>query len=219
MRKYLPASISKNITLEQAFARSGFLFVIKNNTFNFKLETEGNCSFLNELLLELGLETLDNHQLAMASVPIDQMRWIDVWQSHSGGAEGGPSGVQNMEMQIMDSFLAGVARWLSALGCPTSNSCDGHGRHLPNLRLADPSQSQRAARIIDHFSKGRVAYAYPLLCPNVWQTRDKFYNELLDLAEELYCEAKTKGWSLNNSNSQTISPFLQGGSPSLGKRS
>lgn len=188
MHKYLPAGLSKRLSLEQALARSGFLFVHDNGSFDFKLETEDNRRFLNELLRHLGMGTLDGSHLSLPSVTIDQVRWIDAWQTLSGGAEGGPSGVQNMYLQMMDSYLAGIARWLSALGCPTSNSCDGHGRRLPRLMLVDPSQAEFAAKIVDRCSSGRVAYAYPLLCPNVWQSRDKFYCELLDLAEKLYFE-------------------------------
>lgn len=197
MHKYLPAGLSKRLSLEQALARSGFLFVIDNGSFDFKLETEDNRRFLNELLRHLGIGALEGSHLSLPSVTINQVRWIDAWQTLSGGAEGGPSGVQKMDLQMMDSYLAGVSRWLSGLGYPTSNSCDGHGRRLPQLNLVDSLQAGLVSEIVDRCSSGKIAYAYPLFCPKVWQSRDEFYCQLLNLAEHLYSEIlRTKSLQL-----------------------
>lgn len=189
-KKFLPVGLAKPISVEQALLRTGFLFTKQNESLGFQLESKANKDFLNRLLVHVGLNILDGGRLLSPQKEIDQSSWIETWQEYSGGAEGGPSGLLSIELPIMDSYLSGIARWLTALGYVTVGSCDGHGRRLPRLYLKDRSQENEVATLIERSTKDKMTYAYPFVCPNAWQGRDKFYVELLDLAELLHARAE-----------------------------
>jgi hypothetical protein len=185
-RSFLAIGLAGPISLERALLRTGFLFSRQDRSLGLEMESQANKNYLNVLLARVGLDLLDGDRLRNPLKEIDQSSWIKVWQECSGGAEGGSDGLLKIELSIMDSYLAGIARWLTGLGYVTVSCCDGHGRRLPRLDLKFRSQVEEVATLIERCSESRITYAYPIFCPNAWQSRDRFYVELLDLAESLY---------------------------------
>lgn len=198
-RVFLPVGVSVQITIEQAFIRTGFIFAKQGDELSFGSETKINKTFLNRLLAHLEMEPLQNDRLIYpAGREINQSQWMGAWQELAGGAEGGPSGLMNVDLSIMDAFLAGIARWLTALGYDTQGSCDGHGRRLPRLYLKDEAHAGLVTNLVERHSRNRITYASPVLCPDAWQSKDKFYLELLGVAESLYGQAKSKIQALDS---------------------
>lgn len=194
MKRYLPAGLSKSLTWEQALARSGFLFVIDNESFDFQFETPLNRLFLNELLVSLRLNPLDGHRLVTPSTTVDQERWVDAWQAwHPGEVAGASTLIQrqgDFELPGIDAFVAGISRWLTVYECPTIGSCDGHGKYRTQLNLRNHSQASEVATIVERCSAERIGFVKQYLLPTASQTREQFYCDLMDLAENMYLEVK-----------------------------
>ena len=169
--------------------QSGFVFEQDGLCLDFHIESEENRLFLALLLRDLGGFELKENRMILPEIEIDQLKWLDHWQARLSGSEAGATGLLSMELRLIDPYVSGVVRWLTALGYSTTSSCDGHGRVLPRFDLKNRVDQEDVSALILKMSRRRVVYAAPYLCPNRWQSRDEFYFDLLDLAEELRLEA------------------------------
>ena len=192
MKNYLPNSISQMLPLSKILVRSGFFFEQKHVFLDFSLESEGNRLFLAKLLNGVENFQFSDGKLPVPEKDINQRDWFGVWQRESSGAEGGSTSLFSMDLSLMDAYISGVVRWLTALGYNTTSSCDGHGQALPRFDLKNRGMKDEVSSIISRISNRRIVYASPYLCPNKWQERDMFYSELLDLAEKLHMEVHAK---------------------------
>lgn len=48
--------------------------------------------------------------------------------------------MDKFEIKIMDTYMAGVVRWVNAAGIETTFSCDGHGYQKAEMNLWQRSQ-------------------------------------------------------------------------------
>ena len=142
---------------------------------------------------------------------VDENAWLHIVEQCHGGAEGGPS----YELQIMDTYMAGLVRWMNEIGIQTSSSCDGHGNMPPRLWI-HPNESFIAAKfILDmaglHFRKrgNEIQFFSPrnLQCET---NRDNYLTirqQLLGIAEWIF----TKKVNLKNIVNETnkVSCFPQ----------
>ncbi len=202
MKNYLPHSISRRLSLPSLLARSGFVFVQEDACLDFRLESKENKVFLGLLLNGIGGFQLIENKIAIPKMKIDQSEWLGIWQANSGGAEGGPTCLLSMELRIMDAYMSGIVRWLTALGYTTTSSCDGHGLVLPRLDIRKRELEEDVYSLITRISNRRIVYGSPYLCPNQWQSRDVFYGQLLDLAENLYTEAQAVIHEISNTTNE-----------------
>jgi hypothetical protein len=116
-----------------------------------------------------------------------EQRWLNAIEKLHYGREAGPCGFSNMEMAMMDAYMAGVARWLSYIGFVTAISCDGHGKRRNYLSLQDRTLSGSLDRLLMKLTGGTRAYRRQCL---LMKTDGHFApasrESLLDLAELLY---------------------------------
>lgn len=76
-----------------------------------------------------------------------------VEETHKG-AEGG---LYN-ELFIMDTFMAGIVRWLNEIGITTEFSCDGHGKRKNKLKLINQNQNHVLDACLSVLSDGCWRY-------------------------------------------------------------
>lgn len=106
-------------------------------------------------------------------------------KSHRG-AEGGDFS----DLRIMDTYMAGIIRWINNIGIKTSNSCDGHGQCNPTIRVEDRTQKILLDSCLQLLSNGTWQYERNFIkriTPvhrNIRTNQDRY--ELLDIAEKLY---------------------------------
>jgi hypothetical protein len=87
----------------------------------------------------------------------------------------------------MDTFLAGLTRWLSYIGIESGCSCDGHGEKAPIFSSdeSDHAVLRRCLKLVStaniHFVNGRLRLSGPLE-----RTFKNIRPLLLDLAEAIY---------------------------------
>jgi len=62
--------------------------------------------------------------------------WLKAIEALHTGAEWGASDMAQIELKIMDTYMAGLVRWLNYIGLSTTYSCDGHNRKAPVITFA-----------------------------------------------------------------------------------
>jgi len=182
------------------FIRSGFN--VKKDDLSFPEETEDNLSYLKYLLDQGKFGVLDGRSFIPDEPEIDQGRWLSTVEKHHYGAEGG----QPDCLEIMDTYMAGVIRWISHVELKTTYSCQGHHeynihgigerqqRSLPTIEFVDPKQARIGIYILNWYTP---EWRWPIkdkkwIC--ILQTsktenqrnNEKIETYLLDLAEWLY---------------------------------
>jgi hypothetical protein len=134
-------SHSSPIEWRRAFIRSGFNFREEVGGFNFIQENPQTERFLRLLLVELNqIRDYKGGIFSPSSLTVDETAWLNAIEKLHTGSEGGPSDMHNIELQIMDTYMAGIVRWVNAAGIKTTFSCDGHKHRVPRMILADTSQ-------------------------------------------------------------------------------
>lgn len=155
------------------------------------IEPSENLEFLNLVLDRLGLPRMPpGRTLLGAPAGIAERAWHRAWNACRVNAETASDGsFERLELQVMDSHVCGVVRWLAGLGVEMFGSCEGHGRRPPNLAVG--RGHDEASRLIREASRGRVVlegqdllFAEPrLVFSRPWPQKD----HLLDIAENLHC--------------------------------
>ncbi|NCC26480.1 MAG: hypothetical protein EOM25_14970 [Deltaproteobacteria bacterium] len=170
--------------------RSGFVFEETNGAFDFSAENEPNRAYLGRMLAELGLTGhFDGTVFRPPSPEYDENSWLSAWEGIHSGSEG-PSknqmGFENIDLEEMDTAMAGVVRWLNRMGHDTVYSCDGHGR----AQFFIQSQTGNVFDDLQGYCRlpvmrGGQNSSYRLLGPNGRPVMDP-RKHLLDLAEDLF---------------------------------
>lgn len=193
----LPRKVLQNqseIEWRRALVRSGFVFKENGRDFDLSEENEHNRQFLLSILAEIGQqEYFKDCVFSPQSRFVEEHVWLNTIENLHSGSEGGPSDMQNIQLGIMDTFMAGVVRWINAIGIETTFSCDGHDREEPKLRLADNNQEPLLDYCLRTISSGRWRFrgfriaerrnspARNLAAPSAY---DRSW--LLNVAERLY---------------------------------
>lgn len=186
--------ITENIEWERAFIRSGFVFKKKCNTFDFSEETESNRQFLKSVLEKINLSSyLQGSLFSPLNTSIEEAGWLNAIEDSHGGAEGGTS----EELRIMDTYVAGIIRWINKIGIETWNSCDGHERRNPTIQINDNNQKIILDSCLQLLSNGRWRYERNNIKRitsdqrNIQANQDRY--ELLNIAEKLYHNMEALG--------------------------
>jgi hypothetical protein len=121
------------------FIRSGFIFEKLNNAYDFSSENSQNISYLKEILSKL--EVADQFSSKDNTFKPHLKRfseddWLKAIEALHTGAEWGASDMAQIELKIMDTYMAGLVRWLNYIGLSTTYSCDGHNRKAPVITFA-----------------------------------------------------------------------------------
>ena len=141
---------------ERLFVRSGVRCHDKGDEIDLSDESERNRAFVRTVLDAIGW----GHRLTESTFRkppelIEEQEWLDAWESLHRGAEGGATGFDNIELEIMDTHLSGVVRWLNGLGYITGGiSCEGHGKRKCFIELASAADEPRVADLIANVSRG-----------------------------------------------------------------
>ena len=142
---------------ERILVRSGFVYKKLGQGFDMTPETAQNLIFFEKLLKAVGLEKSLQEKLFLPPSPtVDQSEWLQAVEKCHTGAEGGLYD----ELDIMDTYMAGIVRWLNEIGIFTDISCDGHERKPPSLCL----RNKQDACIVNA--------CLALLSGNVWRFQD-----------------------------------------------
>ena len=132
------------IEWRRAFTRGGFNPIEVNGRFDFNQENHGIQRFLDLILTKLGQNgEYRNGIFSPTSPTVDEQIWLAAIDKLHTDSEGGRSDMSDIELQTMDTYMAGIVRWVNAAGIRTTHSCDGHSPHErrgPILDLADVSK-------------------------------------------------------------------------------
>ncbi|MBN2346105.1 MAG: hypothetical protein JXO51_06910, partial [Candidatus Aminicenantes bacterium] len=117
---------------------------------------------------------------------VEESYWLRAVDSCHGSADTGSAD----DLSIMDTFMAGLVRWLNAIGIPTVLSCDGHGEKRPYFIAADEESGRLAAWLLNfrapHFTQAGKTVKYAGAGPNPGATRPaERQKRMLDFAEWL----------------------------------
>ena len=170
--------------------------------FDFGQETPRNLAFLQGVLSCGGWATaLSGSVFTPETTAVDESHWLDCWERLHSGAEAGATGFESIELELMDTYMAGVVRWLNASGLQTFISCDGHGRRAPYIEVA-ARDVDRTTNLIGRASDNQLLYdgrhillANPSARPSsLGRRKDSappsrrwpHRRQLLDLAEQLH---------------------------------
>lgn len=189
-RQIVPSNVAGLLSWDRVFIRSGVRFTRVHDRLRLN-ESDGNRAFIGKVLDEIGWGTrLIGSEFSIPCEHADEQEWLDAWEHCRGGAEGGPLGFENIELGIMDTYLAGVVRWLNGLGIKTTISCEGHGSGKPCWLGTVAAHEQQLAQLIASCSRNRLTYRDGLIIAVDRSGRRPDSpppkHELLSLAERLY---------------------------------
>ncbi len=144
--------MNNQIEWHRIFIRSGFNPREETGSFDFRHENQGIQEFLGLLLEKLGQS--DSYKYGVFSptyTTIGESAWLAVVEGLHTGSEGGNSEVDRFEINIMDTYMAGIVRWVNAAGIDTYFSCDGHEYQKAEMHLRKKSQ-ERCLNYFLHFA-------------------------------------------------------------------
>ncbi|MGI6621259.1 MAG: hypothetical protein ACOX35_07480 [Bacillota bacterium] len=175
---------------ERALVISGFVFEPLAGGFDLSQENEGNVEYLRDLLSFIDCaDDLRGTVFKPSSLTVDVQRWVEAFECLHRGREAGPRGFHNLDLRLMDTYMAGVVRWLNYIGIDTWCSCDGHGRERPWISVVEEKDADILCTVLETVSAGQWRYD---------RRRGRLVNEtvpemgsydrawLFDLAEVLY---------------------------------
>lgn len=141
-------TVSRIINWQRILIRSGFVFKKTNSSFDFSYETKENHEFLAAVLNELNLsKNMEGFLFKPPNKEFDQHIWLQaIDKLHIGcGAlvnyndlGDNSERISAQSLIIMDTYLAGIIRWVNEIGLITWCSCDGHDRKLPHIYFKYP---------------------------------------------------------------------------------
>ncbi|WAA13367.1 M20/M25/M40 family metallo-hydrolase [Fervidibacillus halotolerans] len=131
-------------TWNQLFVRHGWLVKeVERNVFDCSGERKENITFLQKSLQKVGANfSLEGMRLYIQSEPVHEKEWIRVLDFEHRGRTERLFDFENEEMIIneIDTYIAGVVRQLNRLGFYTRMSCDGHERRMPSIHFLRTDQ-------------------------------------------------------------------------------
>lgn len=144
--------MNNQIEWHRAFIRSGFSPHKADDKFDFRHENIGIQHFLNSIFEEIGQkESYESGVFSPSSATIEESIWLAAIEELHTGSEGGNAEMDRFEMNIMDTYMAGIVRWVNAAGIETTFSCDGHGYQKAEMHLRQRSQ-ERCLNYFLHFA-------------------------------------------------------------------
>jgi hypothetical protein len=183
------------IEFHRAFIRSGVRCTREGSIVRFEFETRANIDFVAKVLACAANQQLTGTEFHLPAGLLEEDKWLACWERLHGGAEGGRTGFEGLELDLMDTYMAGVVRWLNALGVRTHISCDGHRRRAPYIEVMAKHQPA-TAELISWGSSERLVYDGRYITRSGqrrgrggWPARQ----HLLDLAERLHERAMNEG--------------------------
>lgn len=183
------------IEWDRVLIRSGFLFESAEEGFLFLQENTENTKYLCQLLKVLNLdEFFDGVVFSPPKSSIPSAEWLGAVENVHIGAEGGPSDPHNIELIIMDTYVAGIVRWINYVGIQTTYSCDGHKEREPRLILDDVMNESLVNYIVTSLSDNKIKYVNQLFKNNTYHLQKSYEktksllnrSSLLDVAESIY---------------------------------
>lgn len=147
--------MNNQIEWSRAFIRSGFNPIEADDRFDFNWENHGVQQFL-ELILTT-LEQKDDYKFGVFSPSastVDEAIWLGAVEDSHTGSEGGHADMERFEIEIMDTYMAGIVRWVNAAGIETTFSCDGHGYIKAQLKPRKESQAATLNYFLNFVSNG-----------------------------------------------------------------
>jgi len=114
---------------KRILVRSGFLVREQEAGFSLEEETPGNRNFLDKILAKGQFGEIRENIFMPNEAQIDEAIWLAAVENLHSGAESGRAD----DLEIMDTYMAGLVRWLDYIGIETSYSCDGHGERPPQV--------------------------------------------------------------------------------------
>jgi hypothetical protein len=184
------------LSWDRLFVRSGFCFEMLNGACDFSCESPHNIKYLFEILSSLGLAdqfSSENNLFSPNANTFSQEKWLNAIEGLHGGAEGGPSDMEQIELKIMDTYMAGIVRWLNYIGLSTTYSCDGHNTQTPVIAFVQSDGSIIFENILNIICpsmklvrRSRDSNTVSLSDRRANNHRDFDRSRLPALAEELY---------------------------------
>jgi hypothetical protein len=182
-----PRVLPNKLPWDRILIRSGFLVQSASDRNIFlKEETDQNIKYLEKIVGFGRFGTVEDRTFTPAENTIEEDLWLNAVTACHGGAEGGAA----EELPIMETYMAGLVRWLNVIGIQTTFSCDGHGRNCAKLECVDVSSARRAACILNfsgmQFQKhGRRIFIAPREAPTRVDSTTSV-KCLLDVAEWIH---------------------------------
>lgn len=182
--------LPKKLPWSKILIRSGFLSNPEGDLrISLSDENEQNIDYLNRIVNFGHFGVVKNSFFTPTEAHVEEDLWLSAVESCHGGAEGGAPD----ELPIMDTYMAGLVRWLNCLGIHTSNSCDGHGRNCARLWCRDPNSAGIAACILNlsgqqFEQRDRAILHLPITRSRACSTIAT--KNLLDVAEWLHANQK-----------------------------
>lgn len=182
--------LPKRLPWSRILIRSGFLANSKGKLhISFQNEKKENIHFLKRIVEFGSFGKVVDDIFTPSNNEVEEDLWLSAVESCHGGAEGGAPD----ELPIMDTYMAGLVRWLNCIDINTSNSCDGHGRNCARLECRDPNSTRIATCILNlsgqrFEQRGRTIFQENItpsrVCSNI------AVKNLLDVAEWLHANQK-----------------------------
>jgi hypothetical protein len=170
----------------RALLRSGFMVKEIENKVTLGDETEANRKYLQKILAFGHFGTLKDTILLPSEPYVEESYWLRAVESCHGHAEMGRAD----DLSIMDTYMAGLVRWLEQVGIATVLSCDGHGEKKPFFIAVDEDNARLAAWLLNfrapQFSQSGKTVKYAGSGPNPSATKPaERQKKVLDFAEWL----------------------------------
>lgn len=125
-RQELPVTMRSGLPFRlpwrRILVRSGFMaYPIDDLRVSLADEREKNLAYLERILDKGGFGRLAGKICRFDEPEVEQGHWLDTVEQCKLGANG-----RFDDLEILDTHMAGIVRWLNLVGIRTDFSCDGH---------------------------------------------------------------------------------------------
>ncbi|MGX9365608.1 hypothetical protein ACTVJH_06155 [Desulfoplanes sp. PS50] len=117
---------------KRILVRSGFLGREQEAGFSLEEETPGNRNYLDKILAKGQFGEIRENIFMPNEAQIDEAIWLAAVENLHSGAESGRAD----DLEIMDTYMAGLVRWLNYIDIKMTFSCDGHGQRPPKIDVS-----------------------------------------------------------------------------------
>lgn len=146
--------LMKELPWERIFIRSGFYVPKSGKGFSLAAENEMNREYFRKIIDYLGMSSCFDEE-KQVFVPeqefMNEKLWLQAVENLHAGAEGGRADFERIDLWIMDTFMAGIVRWINVSGLNTGYSCDGHGFRYPEIYSYDKEEQFFMQVVMDSF--------------------------------------------------------------------
>ena len=184
----IPDSLNRQIPWSRILVRSGFNATKSADSFDFASETEENRKYFKNILrLSDAGGMFEGNLFYPLNPEINEQIWLQTIECYHTGAEGGKPGFNSIELEIMDTFMAGFTRWINYIGIGSYTSCDGHGVRTARFTAVegDIEVLNRCLKLVSN-TQIRLTAGRLHLPGSSGYTIKNIRLILLDLAEALY---------------------------------